>query len=65
MNSTDMKKQLSRLTIQFSNDDVDKVKKLLSSIGFVINTVEQNNGALVDRVTLGIYLFIFIHYLIC
>jgi hypothetical protein len=48
------------LMMQFSNNDVDKVKNLLSSIDFTINTVGQNNEVLVDRVVLGIHLFLFI-----
>jgi tRNA nucleotidyltransferase (CCA-adding enzyme) len=44
------------LMMQFSNNDVDKVKNLLSSIDFTINTVGQNNEVLVDRVVLGLFM---------
>ncbi|GBB97890.1 hypothetical protein RclHR1_00310018 [Rhizophagus clarus] len=43
-----------RESIKFSNDDVNKIKKLLSSIDFVIKTVSQNNEVLTDRRGLGL-----------
>jgi tRNA nucleotidyltransferase (CCA-adding enzyme) len=43
-----------RESIKFSNNDVDKVKIILSSIDFIISTVGQNNEVLIDRVALGL-----------
>ncbi|RGB37748.1 hypothetical protein C1646_651771 [Rhizophagus diaphanus] len=43
-----------RESIKFSNDDVNKVKKLLSSVDFVTKAVSQNNEVLTDRRGLGL-----------
>ncbi|RIA96478.1 hypothetical protein C1645_733228 [Glomus cerebriforme] len=45
-----------RESIKFSSGDVDKVKKLLSSIDFVMNAVEQNNEILIGRSKLGLWI---------
>ncbi len=50
---------------QFSNDDVDKVTNILSTVNSVKNAVAQNNEDPTNRVALGISLFIVLESFLC